>query len=212
MKNFKTISILLILFLQFSVQSQENFEGILKFKIKIQDKTGQMTDEQSDMFMGNSQTYYLKGKKYRSELNGMLKMVTYHEGKDTLFTKMNGVSSLMYTVTNVSEEKVISYEIKETNKVILGYKCELLEVKTNKGFHQYYFNKELKCATTTYENHKMGLWDFFTEKTGGALSIISISDVEDYKSTIELTSVERKKLDDSIFVKPNLPIVKMPED
>ncbi|MFK8059572.1 MAG: hypothetical protein AB8B78_05715 [Polaribacter sp.] len=212
MKKFITISILFFFSLQFSMYAQENFEGILKFKIKIQDKTGQMTDEQSDMFMGNSQTYYLKDKKYKSELNGMLKMITYHEGKDTLFTKMKGVNSLMYTLTSVSEEKVISYELKETNKVILGYKCELLEVKTNKGFHKYYFNKDLKCALTTYENHKMGLWDFFAEKTGGALSIFSISDVEDYKSSIELTSVERKKLDDSVFIKPDLPIVKMPED
>ena len=99
--------------------------------------------------------------------------------------------------------QVFSYEFKKTDKVILGYKCELLEVKTNKGFHQYYFNKKLKCAPDTYKNHNMGLWNFFTEKTGGALSIISISDTEDFKIFLELTAVERKKLDDNIFIKPN---------
>lgn len=211
MKNSTLLSLIFILFLQHIISGQENFEGILKFKIKIQDKTGQMTDEQSDMFLGDTQTYYLKGKKYRSEMNGMLKMTTIHEGRDTLFTKMKDVNSLMYTLTNESEEKVISYELKKTDKVILGYKCDLLEVKTNKGFHQYYFNKDLKCAPTTYENHKMGLWDFFTKKTGGTLPIISISDVEDYKSYIELTSVERKELNNNMFIKPELPIVKMPE-
>ena len=138
MKNLKILSILFILLFQFSTFSQENFEGILKFKIEFIDKTGQMTNEQSKQFMGDKQVYYLKGKKYKSELNGMLKMVAYHEGKDTLFTKMNGVNSLMYTITNEEEEKVISYEFKKTDKVVIGYKCELLEVKTNKGFHQYY--------------------------------------------------------------------------
>ncbi|WP_435415411.1 hypothetical protein [Polaribacter aestuariivivens] len=212
MKNIKSISFTLLFFLQFSIYSQENFEGILKFNMQIQDKTGDLADEQSKQFVGDKQTYYLKGKKYKSELNGMLKITTYHEGRDTLFTKMNGTDVLMYSLTNVDEEKVISYEIKKTDKIVLGYKCDLLEVKTNKGFHQYYFNKNLKCAPSTYENHKMGLWDFFTEKTGGALSIISISDVEDFKSTIELIAIERKNLDDTIFVKPDLPIVKMPEN
>ena len=208
----KKFIILWIFCLQLSTHSQENFEGILKFKIKIQDKTGQMIDEETDIYVGNLQTYYLKGKKYKSEMNGLLKMVTYHEGKDTLFTKMNGINTLMYSLTDESEEKVVSYEFKKTDKVVLGYKCELLEVKTNKGFHQYYFNKDLKNSPTAYKNHKMGLWDFFNEKTGGALSIIQISDVEDFKSSIELISVERKKLDNSIFVKPDLPVIKMPED
>ena len=211
-KNMKIYLVLFIILIQFSLYSQENFEGILKFKIKIEDKTGQMSDEQSKQFMGNEQIYYLKGKKYKSEFNGMLKMTTYHEGKDTLFTKMNGIKTLMYTITNIDEEKVISYEFKETDKVILGYKCELLEVKTNKGFHKYYFNKNLKSNPENYKDHKTGLWNFFTQKTDGALSIISISDVEDFKSYIELISIERKKLDDSIFIKPDLQILKMPKN
>lgn len=212
MKNIKFLSILFVLLFQLSTSSQENFEGILKFKIQIQNRTGQMTDEQSNQFMGDEQLYYLKGNKYKSELNGMLEMTTYHEGKDTLFTKMKGVNSLMYIITTEEEEKVISHEFKKTDKIVLGYKCELLEVKTNKGFHQYYFNRNLKSDTENYKNHKTGLWDFFTEKTGGALSIISISDVENYKSTIELISIDRKKLDDSIFIKPDLPVIKMPEN
>ena len=211
MKNLK-ITLIFILLFQLSSHSQENFEGVLKFKINFHDKTGEMSDEETEQFMGNEQTYYLKGKKYKSVLNGMLKMVAYHEGKDTLFTKMNGVNALMYSLTSTEEEKVISFEFKKTDKVVLGYKCELLEVKTDKGIHKYYFNKNLKCDPNTYENHKTGMWDFYTKKTGGALSIMVISDVKDYKSYIELISVERKKLDDTIFIKPSLPVVKMPEN
>ncbi|PQJ77386.1 hypothetical protein [Polaribacter glomeratus] len=212
MRKIKKVSMLFVLLFQLTINAQENFEGILKFKIEFQDKTGEMTDEQSKQFVGNKQTYYIKGKKYKSELNGMLKMTTYHEGKDTVFTKMEGMSSLMYSLTSIAEEEVISYEFRQTDKIILGYECKLLEVKTNKGFHQYYFNKDLKVDPETYKEHKSGLWDFFTEKTGGALSILSITDIEDVKSSIELISVNRKKLDDSIFKRPNLLIVKMPED
>ena len=210
MKNIKIL--LFTLLSQLSIYSQENFEGILKFKIKFEDKTGEMSNEESEQFLGNEQTYYLKGKKYKSEMNGMLKMVAYHEGKDTLFTKMNGVNSLMYLVTSKDDEKVLSHNFKKTDKIVLGYKCELLEVKTDKGFYQYYFNRNLKVDPATYENHKMGLWSFFTEVTDGALSIISISETDKEKTYLELISIEKKELDDSIFTKPNLPVTKMPED
>ncbi|PWG04091.1 hypothetical protein [Polaribacter aquimarinus] len=212
MKKFQLLLTILFLSNSFLVQSQEYFEGILTFKMKFQDKTGKLTDKQSEQYMGNQQTYYLKGKNYKSELNGLLEMTTYYQGRDTLFTKMKGINSLMYSLTNVREEKIISFKIKKTKKSILGYKCKLLEIKTNKGFHQYFYSNDLTCDSKTFENHKMGLWDFFTEKTNGALPIISISDVEDYKSYTELISVVQKKLDINIFKKPDFPIIKMPKN
>ena len=210
MKNIFTL--LLLLFLQFSISAQEAFEGILTFDIELKDKSGQMSDEDLKQYMGTSQKYYIKGSMYKSEFNGLLQTVTFNEGKDTLFTKMNGQNVLLYKLTNKADEKIISYEFKETDVVILGYKCELLEVKTDKGYHKYFFNRDLKNDPEAYKNHKAGLWDFFTSKTDGALSIISISNTDEFASKIVLTSVNRKKLDDSIFERPKMPIQKMPED
>ncbi|CAL2101268.1 conserved protein of unknown function [Tenacibaculum sp. 190130A14a] len=210
MKNILTLLLFIIVKTSFS---QENFEGILKFKISITDNNGEMSEEESKQYIGNIQTFYLKGKKYKSEMNGLLNIVSYHEGKDTIFTKMNGVNALMFMKTNEEEEVVISHKLKKTDKTILGYKCELLEVKTNLGFHQYYFNRNLKVAPKNYENHKMGLWNFFTKITDGALSIISISETSKGKTYLELINIERKKLDDNIFKKPdNLPIIKTPDN
>ena len=213
MKKIQIALISITLLFHFSLFSQENFEGILKFKIKIQDKTGKMSDEQSKMYMGTKQIYYLKGKKYKSELDGILKIINYHEGKDTLFTKINGADNLLYTITSKEKEKVISYVFKETDSIVLGYQCELLEVKTNKGYHQYYFNKDFKSDKENYKNHKLGLWSFFTNKTGGALSLISISDTESSRNYLKLTAIERKSLNDTIFIKPkNLKLVEIPEN
>jgi hypothetical protein len=207
----KKNTIILLLFITTISFSQEYFEGVLKFKTVFQDKKGELSDEDSKNFYGNEITYYLKGKKYKSVLNGILKLTTYHEGKDTIFVKMNVSESLMYSLTNVEEEKVISYEFKKTDVVVLGFKCELLEVKTDKGFHQYYFNRSLKSHPNSYKDHKMGLWNFFSEKTGGAISLKSITDIKDSFNSIELISIDRKELDASIFKRPNLPIIKMPE-
>lgn len=212
MKTLKTLSFILLVSLQFSAFSQNNFEGILTFKFEFEDKKGMMTAEQIKQFIGDKQVYYLKDEKYKSEMNGLLEIKTFHEGKDTLFTQMKGTNALQYILTNVADEEVISYEFKKTAIKVLEYTCDLLEVKTNKGTHKYYYNKDLKMDPSVYKNHKIGLWSFFTEKTGGALSIISISETDDLKTKIELISVDRKKLENAIFIKPNSPIVPMPEN
>ncbi|WP_299673361.1 hypothetical protein [uncultured Tenacibaculum sp.] len=191
------------------VTAQNDFEGVLKFKLDFKDKTGEMSEDEVKYFMGTEQTYFLKGKKYRSSFNGAFKMNTYHEGKDTLFTKMAISENLMYSLTNIAEEKILSHKFEKTDVKILNYQCELLIVKTNKGIHKYYYSPELRTKPEYYKNHKSGLWHFFTEKTNGALSIKAISDLDDSYSCIELISVERKSLNDNIFEKPNLPIVKM---
>ena len=63
----------LFIFLFFTVNilfAQDDFEGVLKFKLDFKDKTGKMSDDEIKYIMGTEQTYYLKGKKYRSSLNG----------------------------------------------------------------------------------------------------------------------------------------------
>ena len=204
--------LLLAILISTSSFSQEYFEGILKFKIQIKDKTGQMSEDQAKQFIGTEQTYFLKGNQYKSIYNGLLEMTGYHNGKDTLFMKMKGSNDLTYSLTSIEEEKVVSYEFKETNLVLLGYKCELLVVRTDKGFHKYYFNRKIKLNPEDYKNHKAGLWHFFLEKTGGAISLKTSADLFDSNNSIEVISIERKTLDNSTFKKPNLPIVKMQEE
>jgi hypothetical protein len=207
----KKIILLILLSVSLSTFSQEYFEGILKFKSEFRDKTGQMTDEEAKQFLGTEITYYLKGDHYNSSMNGFLQMKTYYNGRDTIYLNMQGNNNLLYTLSSEEEEKIISYEFKETDAVILGYKCELLEVKTNKGFHKYYFNRNIKLNPEDYKNHKAGLWHFFLEKTGGAISLKTSGDLKDSYNAIEVISIEKKQLDESIFKKPNLPIVKMQE-
>ena len=207
----KKIILLILLSVSLSTFSQEYFEGILKFKSEFKDKTGQMTDEEAKQFLGTEITYYLKGDHYNSSMNGFLKMKTYYNGRDTIYLNMQGNNNLLYTLSSKEEEKIISYEFKNTDIVILGYKCELLEVNTNKGFHKYYFNRNIKLNPEDYKNHKAGLWHFFLEKTGGAIALKTSGDWKDSYNAIEIISIERKQLDKSIFKKPNLPIVKMQE-
>lgn len=67
--------LLLAILISTSSFSQEYFEGILKFKIQIKDKTGQMSEDQAKQFIGTEQTYFLKGNQYKSIYNGLLEIV-----------------------------------------------------------------------------------------------------------------------------------------
>lgn len=90
-----TILATLLLLIQYTLLAQDNFEGIIKFKLEYKDKTGEMSDDQLKQYIGSEQTYYLKNEKYKSELNGLLKMTTFYNGNDTLFLKTSMSDVLM---------------------------------------------------------------------------------------------------------------------
>ncbi|MFY0628951.1 MAG: DUF4412 domain-containing protein [Flavobacteriaceae bacterium] len=197
---------------QFTLQAQKNFEGVIKFKVDFKDKTGEMTKEQIEEYIGNEQTYYLKKGRYKSEMNGSLKVTTYYNGNDTLFMKTSTINSLMYTLVTNEDEKVLSYKFSDVTETIAGVKCKLVIVKTNKGTHKYYYSKDVRIKPKFYKKHKAGLWSYFMKITKGGISIRSIADLDGSYNSIEAVSIERKKLDDSIFDRPNLPITIMPRN
>ncbi|MEX0313649.1 MAG: DUF4412 domain-containing protein [Allomuricauda sp.] len=209
MKN-KYLAVLLVLF-TITVSAQTNFEGVIKYNLEFQDKTGEMSSDETLEFMGDQQTYYIKGNKYKSAMNGMLKVTQYYTGRDTLYNKMLGVNGLMYIDAKQRTEQVLSADIKENQLSVAGYSCDLLEIKTNEGTTLYYYNEAVKVNPEDYKNHQYGLWHYCLEKTGGALPLKMITDVADVKLSIEAKIIETKNLDDSIFEIPKgLPIVKSP--
>ncbi len=208
------IKLLKIFFFLFTiaVSSQTNFEGVIRYNLRFQDKTGDMSDEEAVQFMGNKQTYYIKGNKYKSAMNGMLKVTQYYTGRDTLYNQMMGVNGLLYNDAKQKTEEVISANIKKNQVNVAGYSCDLLEIRTDGGTTLYYYNDAVKVNPEDYKNHEYGLWYFCLKKTGGALPLKLISDVSDIKLSIEAITVEKKKLSDAIFEIPKgLPIVKSPE-
>lgn len=203
----------LFIFLFFTANilfAQDDFEGVLKFKIDFKDKTGRMSDEENKQFMGTELMYYVKKNKYKTTLNGLLNITQYYDGKDSLFTKMSVNDKLMYKLASENDEKIISHSFEETDYKILDLKCELLVVKTDKGIHKYYFNSTIRNNPKYYQNHKYGLYNFLSKITKGAIALRSEVDIDKLYSSTELISVDRKKLNDSIFVRPRLEIIPTP--
>ncbi len=190
---------------------QKDFEGIIHYDLSFKDKTGEMTAEQSLQFMGTKQTYYIKGNKYKSEMNGLLKLTQYYTGRDTLYNKMEGFNGLLYIDSKSNSEKIISSKIEDNNDKIGNYDCKVLDIKTDKGIIKYYFNDKIKVNPDLYKEHNYGLWYFCLEETDGALPLKMLSDDKDGLLVITINDIINKKLSEEIFIIPKgMPIMKSP--
>lgn len=188
----------------------KSFEGKIVYDLIYEDRTGAMTKEESKMFMGNEQTYTMKGNKYKSEMDGMMKMSLYYLGSDTLYMQIQGMNSLMWIDATSEKDKLIDYTITENAETIAGIPCDLLTVKSEEGVLKYYFNKKYKANQADYAQHEYGFWKFCIDKTG-AIPLKQISDAAD--TYLEMTAKEIKEMpiDAAEFTLPNLPRVKSPE-
>lgn len=209
----KYILLSFLCLLNFKTTAQnEHFEGAIIYDIVYQDKTGEMSDEEAQQFMGNEQKFSIKGDKYASEMNGFLNVKQIYVGNDTLYSQMGGINALMYIDAKENPDSLISYKITEVDEKILGYDCQLLEIKSTEGLTSYYFNPKIVVNPEDYKNHEYGFWKFSLNVTGGALPLKSISDYEDLKLVIIAKSIDREILDDAIFTLPSdLPLIPSPE-
>lgn len=187
-----------------------DFEGKIIYDLSYEDKTGQMTKEQSKMFMGDQQVYTIKGNKYKSEMNGMMKMTQYYLGQDTLFNQFVGMNNLLWIDANSNSSEVIDYNIETDVETIAGIRCDLLTINTTEGITKYYYNKDYKIDPKHYSNHEYGFWKFSIEKTN-SLPIKSVSDSKDVYYEVVAKEIKKMKIDDSEFALPNLPRIESPE-
>lgn len=212
MKN-SIILFAISLFLSTTLVAQEDFEGTIVYSLQYIDRTGEMSDNKVRIYMGDQQTYHLKKGHYYFEMNGLLKAKSYYSGKDTLFASFSGMNQLFYKlVTEEEEEKILSYEFREGTEKVAGYDCKILVIKTNKGIHTHYSSDEIRVDPKYYAKHNMANWNEYMRIRNGAITLKTISDTKDTYSVMEAKLIERKSLSDSIFQRPNLPVVKMPED
>jgi hypothetical protein len=208
----KIPTIILSIFFVLNLFTQNDFEGVIHYNLSFEDKTGEMTTEQSLKFMGTKQTYYIKGNKYKSVMNGLLNLTQYYTGKDTLYNQMNGFDGLLYVDAKKSNENVLSYKITNNQDVIGKYECKVLEIMTDKGITKYYYNDKVRVDPSLFINHNYGLWYFCLEQTNGALPLKMVSDSKEGILIITLDELISKELSDDIFEIPkDIPIVKSPD-
>jgi len=180
------------------------FEGQIVYSLVMKNKAGEMSDEEAKMFMGDEQVYTIKENKYKSEMNGMLRMTQIYLGQDTIYSQMLGAPSVYWIDATSNPDQLIDYKIERGVETIAGIKCDLLTINSQEGTTKYYYNKKYYTNAKNFKRHKYGFWDFCMEKTNAVPLKTSIESKDMF---FELTAKEIKStnIEDDVFSIPQLP-------
>ena len=179
-----------------------HFEGTIVYDLKWHDQTGEMPDDQLNSLIGQEQDYHVKGNQYRSEMNGTRGMVQLYLGHDTLYSISTSAQDIVQLNVTEAPDSVISYKIIPTDEVILGYTCQLLEIKTRDGYSKYWFNDQVRIDPETYNRHQYGLWYLKLKLANGALPLKAISENKQVRFESVARSIKKEILREDMFSLP----------
>ena len=154
----KTLSLLIATF--FAITSiAQNFEGKIVYKNSYKSKMPAVTDEQFASMLGTTQTYFIKGGDYKSEINGTAVQWQLYINKDNkLYTKTANSETLLWNDGAMNPDTVLKAELTKGVADIAGYKCDELVLTCQSGVQKYYFNMSLGVDPAVFVNHKFGNW------------------------------------------------------
>lgn len=166
----KGILYFLLLTMGLSVKGQnkvKEFTGVVKYKHNVIAKEKEYDVSYDYSGIGKSSDYYFK--------DGNIKWLTYNcyfkmdlfiakENKDYFLTNQ---SDTIFTLkNNVRDFDIIDYKVEKSNSVILGHKCNVLQLKlkpinseTPITYRRYYFSSDFyidpkkleKCTSSAYD-------------------------------------------------------------
>lgn len=196
---FKIFLFLLPLF-----SNAQSFEGKVVYKNIYKSKSERVTEQQLQIMMGVTQDYYIKAGNYKTIYSGKyFEYQLYSNKENKLFTKFSMRNILFYNDGKERSEKIVEHKINKEATKILGLPCDEIIIKTTKGVYKYYYNTKYKIDVNQFKNHLFGNWSFYTSKTE-AIPLKMIIDNNMFIVESTAIKVENLKLDDSIFIKPNL--------
>lgn len=178
------------------------FEGQITYQLKYKPKTENLTIEQIQDFFGDEQVYIIKEDKYKSTMNGKLKMSQIYLGTDTIFTTTAQTNELLWIDATKSNDEIISTEIIKNAEIVNGYNCDLLIITSKKGKFKYFYNSSFRINEQYYKNHVVGFWDICTDKTN-SIMLKSILDTESERIEITAIDIQQKSVEELEFTLPN---------
>jgi hypothetical protein len=141
------------------------FEGVIEYRNSYLDEAGDNNHRLAKRG-GSKRFYYIKAGDYKSVTNGnWFEYQIYLSKTNKIYTKMHNKDGL--NVVNASHNKypVLDYSVSLDQGEVLGFKCDLITIKTEKGVYKYYFSSAHKLNPEFFKNHQNGNWDFYTSKT-----------------------------------------------
>jgi TonB family protein len=202
------IPILLIFTCRFGISqdaiNSEEFEGIVKYKIEVRSKVDFISNKAiSNLFLtGGSLTTYIKKGNY---LQSTSKHDLYYiNEKQRAFFKFKTSDTLYYLDYNADVAPVINVSKEKASRLIAGYNCDIIIVKTKDEIKKYYYSPLLAQNPDYDRDNKLGNFNVYM-KEAGAVWLAEEVETDLYFIATTATKVEPRTVEQTIFDLPSLP-------
>ncbi|MGC1392430.1 MAG: hypothetical protein WA816_15445 [Bacteroidales bacterium] len=184
-----------------------NFEGIIKYSISV--KSLDSTLKQSIDYYGDSVIVYFKDGHYKQEYPNAknISETFYDNNSKRYYISYHGKDTLYYFDASRTTSKYLFTKIQKPDTILLGFNCKLASVTGQNVTRIFYYAPDLTVSAQSFKNHKYGGYDIFSQNTKS----VYLAEITQYRSIIYYFiayKIEKRKLDDSVFNLPNLPLKK----
>ncbi|MPM07319.1 hypothetical protein SDC9_53625 [bioreactor metagenome] len=195
-------------------QKQKEFEGVIWYKMEFYKLDGtpftfQMIDPGSYCKISIK-----KGRFIQEYPQSLLSTVIYDSKKNTEYSLFDNADSIYSNDLSSKIDIASSYSILDTTTQILGYLCKAINLKSDSINTTLFYAEDLYANPKRFSNWVTESYNIYAEKSESIyLKRVDIIDRAgtDYDLVIIMTafSIEEKKIPNSAFRLPKLPIVKL---
>jgi TonB family protein len=203
MRHIYTCCLVNLLCLAAAAQQNE-FEGIIEYKVDIKSKaegvsdkawrTMLATDEKATVFIKHG-NYLLRtgpGDQY------------FIPAKQRTYIRFKGIDTLYYLDYSSDTTSLLNVSKPAETRTIAGYSCKSILIKTSSSDKKYFYAPALYMNPEYDRNNTIGRLDVYTKETS-SVWLASYEETQFYSISYESARLEAKKIDDTIFDLPKLP-------
>lgn len=186
---------------------KKEFEGLLEYEVKVHSKLEMVSEQALKAMLATDEhlSVYVKQGNY---LHITGPATQYYVPKDEkVYIRFRKIDTLYYMDYNSDSSELIGIKRLSETKNIAGRTCKCVIVNTDESETKYCYDSSLYNNPEYDKHNRIGRIDVFVKETN-SIWLSSSSGTSLFSLSYECQKVESKKISDSVFILPDLPVKK----
>ena len=204
----RTTFFFVLLFYASTVIAQKDFEGVLVYRNNLVSKSEEVSSAtwKKILSIADEVTITVKDGNFK-QVSDKSEVYGFPQ-KGKAFVKFKGYDTLYIIDVSSDTSNVVSVTKDAGKKMIAGYNCNSIVIKTTKGTYTYFYSPSIYMNPQLSKNYNLDREDVFHNETSSLY--LSVQDENNfYISTQTCIKVEQKTVDANAFDLPDLPQQKL---
>lgn len=193
--NLRTLSILLVLLSgitscqqQKAEQSDGFFQGELHYHYSYQSDVHNLAYLKS--IRPKISVFRFDSNNYQSTFYGADTISYYYNShKNVAISSKNMIFEPDCQDYSINPEQRLSSKVYDTDELVMGYPCKVIEFETTNGFYRYHVSTEIFLPPPTYQNHLAYNWAFYGKQAKGGIILRMETRFRDFTMIGEITKI-----------------------